>query len=104
MARARVSNGPADLDSALVAARLALDRNGDFVAFLHGNRREERQVDLIPMRARRVRARREHDAGRERAIPPQREAVDLLRLAESPLDPAGTSARDRAAKIQRVPG
>ncbi len=68
-----------------------------------GERLEQRQVDLVPVGAGRGGARRQHDAGREQAFPPQREAVDRRRRLESPGRRAAAPAVDRAGELERVP-
>src|SRR6185369_2546039 len=63
---------PTHVDPAFAAARLARDIEHEPVARAQRERLEQRQVDLIPVRARPERARRKHDARHERALPPER--------------------------------
>src|SRR3954462_8040012 len=91
---------PTNVDTALASAGLARDMEGERVAGADRERLEQRQGDLIPVRAPLEGARRQHDARNERALPPEREAEDHRVRRERPSRAAGAAAIDLAVELE----
>ena len=83
---------PGDVRSPLGDVRERKETRDRF-AGLGGDRRQQREIELLPVCARLPRRRRQHDAGRELGTPPRGKAIDgdgRLRASSSPR-PYGSS-------------